>query len=204
MEHSLSRTHRRFGQQALPGRDDVRCLGQPPTMTSRSASSTVPGCRDQLVDTADVYAQGESEENRRQGAAGRRDDIILDQVPRRDGRGPQPTGQLAALDHSRSRGLAAAAGHRWIDLYQVHRPARRTDVEETLSALTDPRPPGQDRCIGSSTFPASQIVEAQWVARDRHLQRFVHRASAVLDPGAGRRGRRATHLRTLRHGRHVL
>jgi aryl-alcohol dehydrogenase-like predicted oxidoreductase len=64
-------------------------------------------------------------------------------------------------------------GTDWIDLYQVHRPDPRTDVEETLSALSDLVHQGKVRYIGASTFPASQIVDAQWVARDRHLQRFV-------------------------------
>ena len=61
----------------------------------------------------------------------------------------------------------------WIDLYQIHRPAPETDIEETLGALTDLVQQGKVRYIGSSTFPASQIVEAQWAARDRRLQRFV-------------------------------
>src|SRR5918994_703098 len=61
----------------------------------------------------------------------------------------------------------------WIDLYQVHRPRTDTDVEETLSALTDLVHQGKVRYIGSSTFPASQIVEAQWTAREQRLQRFV-------------------------------
>jgi aryl-alcohol dehydrogenase-like predicted oxidoreductase len=61
----------------------------------------------------------------------------------------------------------------WIDLYQVHRPDPGTDVEETLSALSDLVRQGKVRYIGSSTFPAGQIVEAQWTARDRGLQRFV-------------------------------
>jgi aryl-alcohol dehydrogenase-like predicted oxidoreductase len=60
----------------------------------------------------------------------------------------------------------------YIDLYQVHRPRVDTDVEETLSALTDLVHAGKIRYFGSSTFPASQIVEAQWVARDRGLERF--------------------------------
>jgi aryl-alcohol dehydrogenase-like predicted oxidoreductase len=59
-----------------------------------------------------------------------------------------------------------------IDLYQVHRPREDTDVEETLSALTDLVRQGKIRYFGSSTFPASQIVEAQWVSRDRGLERF--------------------------------
>jgi aryl-alcohol dehydrogenase-like predicted oxidoreductase len=61
----------------------------------------------------------------------------------------------------------------WIDLYQVHRIDPSTDVEETLSALSDLVHQGKVRYIGTSTFPASQIVEAQWAARDRNLQRFV-------------------------------
>jgi aryl-alcohol dehydrogenase-like predicted oxidoreductase len=48
-----------------------------------------------------------------------------------------------------------------------------TDVEETLSALTDLVRAGKVRYLGSSTFPPSQVVEAQWVARERGLQRFV-------------------------------
>ena len=61
----------------------------------------------------------------------------------------------------------------WIDLYQIHRPAPETDIEETLGALTDLVQQGKVRSIGSSTFPPSRIVEAQWAARDRRLQRFV-------------------------------
>ena len=67
----------------------------------------------------------------------------------------------------------------WIDLYQVHRPRTDTDIDidinikESLGALTDLVNQGKIRYLGASTFPASQIVEAQWVARDRGYQRFV-------------------------------
>ena len=61
----------------------------------------------------------------------------------------------------------------WIDLYQVHRPRIDTDIDETLGALSDLVHQGKIRYLGGSTFPASQIVEAQWVARERGLQRFV-------------------------------
>jgi aryl-alcohol dehydrogenase-like predicted oxidoreductase len=60
----------------------------------------------------------------------------------------------------------------WIDLYQMHRPDPGTDVEETLSALTDPVSQGKIRNFGSSTYPADLIVEAQWVADRRGLGRF--------------------------------
>ncbi len=59
-----------------------------------------------------------------------------------------------------------------IDLYLIHRPSPDTDIEETLSALTDLMRSGKVRAIGSSTFPASEIVEAQWVAERRALARF--------------------------------
>jgi aryl-alcohol dehydrogenase-like predicted oxidoreductase len=64
-------------------------------------------------------------------------------------------------------------GTDWIDLYQVHRWDPWTDHEETLTALTDLVAQGKVRYIGSSTYPAAQIVKAQWVARERGLQRFV-------------------------------
>ncbi len=60
----------------------------------------------------------------------------------------------------------------WIDLYQIHRPDPQTDYDETLGALTDLVQQGKVRYIGSSSFNAGQIVEAQWTARDRNLQRF--------------------------------
>ena len=64
-------------------------------------------------------------------------------------------------------------GTDWIDLYQIHRYEPETDIEETLDALTDLVQQGKVRYIGSSTFPPSAIVEAQWAARDRHLARYV-------------------------------
>jgi aryl-alcohol dehydrogenase-like predicted oxidoreductase len=60
----------------------------------------------------------------------------------------------------------------YIDLYQIHRPDPATDIEETLSALSDLIHSGKVRAIGSSTMPASDIVEAQWVAERRGLERF--------------------------------
>jgi aryl-alcohol dehydrogenase-like predicted oxidoreductase len=64
-------------------------------------------------------------------------------------------------------------GTDWIDLYQVHRPEPGTDIDETLGALTDLVHAGKVRYIGSSTFPPSAVVEAQWVAQKRGRERFV-------------------------------
>jgi len=63
-------------------------------------------------------------------------------------------------------------GTEWIDLYQIHRPDPATDIDETLGALTDLVRQGKVRSIGSSSFSAGQIVEAQWAARERNLERF--------------------------------
>ena len=128
-----------------------------------------------FIDTADVYGAGESEEIVGKALAdGRRDDVILatkfhnpmGEDPNR--RGNSRRWILRAVEDSLRR-----LGTDWIDLYQVHRPDPGTDVEETLSALTDLVRQGKVRYLGSSTFPASQIVEAQWAARDRNLERFV-------------------------------
>ncbi|MGH2927547.1 MAG: aldo/keto reductase, partial [Solirubrobacteraceae bacterium] len=56
---------------------------------------------------------------------------------------------------------------------QIHRPEADTEIDETLGALTDLVRAGKVRYIGSSTFPASRIVEAQWVAQRRGRERFV-------------------------------
>ena len=129
-----------------------------------------------FIDTADVYARGESEEIVGKAlAGGRRDDVILatkfhgamaDDDPNQQGSSRRWI--VREVEHSLRR-----LGTDWIDLYQVHRPRTDTDIEETLGALSDLVHQGKVRYIGHSTFPASQIVEAQWVARERNLQRFV-------------------------------
>jgi aryl-alcohol dehydrogenase-like predicted oxidoreductase len=127
-----------------------------------------------FIDTADVYGAGESEEIVGKALAGRRDDVVLatkfhnpmgEDLNRR---GNSRRWIMRAVEDSLRR-----LGTDWIDVYQVHRPDPGTDVEETLSALTDLVRQGKVRYLGSSTFPASQIVEAQVTARDRNLERFV-------------------------------
>jgi Predicted oxidoreductases (related to aryl-alcohol dehydrogenases) len=77
------------------------------------------------------------------------------------------------VDHAGAENSLRRLKTDYIDLYQVHRPSATTDVEETLGALTDLVRQGKVRYIGSSSYPASQIVEAQWVSRERNLARFV-------------------------------
>src|SRR3954452_14018518 len=126
-----------------------------------------------FIDTADVYSLGESEEIVGQALKGRRDDVVLAtkvNVPMDDDpnhRGNSRRWILREVESSLRR-----LGTDWIDLYQVHRPDPNTDIDETLGALTDLVHQGKVRCIGSSSFSAGQIVEAQWVARERRLERF--------------------------------
>jgi aryl-alcohol dehydrogenase-like predicted oxidoreductase len=119
-----------------------------------------------LIDTADAYSGGESEEMVGKAIAGRRDDIVLAtkvSLPtgdERNHRGSSRRWLVTALDDSLRR-----LGVDHVDLYQVHRWDPSTSDEETLSALTDLQRAGKIRSFGSSTFPAYRIVQAQWAAR---------------------------------------
>jgi aryl-alcohol dehydrogenase-like predicted oxidoreductase len=128
-----------------------------------------------FIDTADVYSRGESEEIVGKALSdGRRDNVILaTKVHGSMGDDPNEFGNtrrwiVREVDNSLRRLRTD-----WIDLYQIHRPEADTDIDETLGALSDLVRAGKVRYIGSSTFPASAIVEAQWVARDRGRERFV-------------------------------
>src|SRR4051812_3446730 len=128
-----------------------------------------------FIDTADVYGQGESEEIVGKALTrGRRDDVILaTKFHNAMGDDPNQRGNSRRWIVRAVEGSLRRLGTDWIDLYQVHRIDPGTDIEETLAALSDLVHQGKVRYVGTSTFPASHIVEAQWVARDRHLQRFV-------------------------------
>jgi|SRR5829696_3888454 len=128
-----------------------------------------------FIDTADVYARGESEEIVAKAlSGGRRDNVVLaTKFHGPMGDDPNERGNSRRWIVREVEASLKRLNTDWIDLYQVHRPEEDTDVEETLSALTDLVRAGKIRYAGSSTFPASQIVEAQWVARERGLTRFV-------------------------------
>ena len=127
-----------------------------------------------FLDTADAYSAGESEEIVRKALEGRRDDVVLaTKVHFPMGSGPNQRGNSRRWILSECEASLRRLGTDWIDLYQIHRPDPDCDVDETLGALSDLVHQGKVRYIGSSTFPASQIVEAQWVAERRNRERFV-------------------------------
>jgi len=126
-----------------------------------------------FVDTADVYSQGESEEIVGKALKGRRDDVVLATkffMPM--GENPNTRGGSRRWIVQEVESSLKRLGTDYIDLYQVHRPDPAVDVEETLGALTDLVQQGKVRYIGSSSYSAGEIVEAQWTARERGLQRF--------------------------------
>jgi aryl-alcohol dehydrogenase-like predicted oxidoreductase len=140
-----------------------------------------------VVDTADAY--GDSEDVVGKALEGRRDDVVLATKFSR------PTGQDPNHQGASRRWIVTAVENSlrrlrtdYIDLYQLHRPDPRTDIEETLSALTDLLRSGKVRSIGASETPATDIVEAQWVAERRGLARFhtEQPAYSILNRGIER------------------
>jgi aryl-alcohol dehydrogenase-like predicted oxidoreductase len=128
-----------------------------------------------FVDTADVYSFGESEEivGKALARTKRHKVVLATKVHGQMGQDPNAQGNsrrwiIAECDNSLRR-----LGTDYIDLYQIHRPSPETDIDETLGALTDLVRAGKIRYFGSSTFPAHEIVEAQWVAERRARERFV-------------------------------
>src|SRR5947207_7917347 len=126
-----------------------------------------------FIDTADVYSFGESEEIVGKALQGRRDSVVL------------ATKFVAPMgEDTNQRG----ASRRWImqevenslrrldtdyiDLYQAHRPDPTVDLDETLGAMSDLVHQGKIRVLGSSTYPAELIAEAQWTAERRGRERF--------------------------------
>lgn len=142
-----------------------------------------------FIDTADRYSTGESEAIVGKALQGRRDNIVL--ATKVHG----PMGDDPNMQGNSRRWITRAVEDSlrrlrtdYIDLYQIHRPTPDTDIEETLSVLTDLMRAGKVRAIGSSTFPVSEIVEAQWVAERRGLARFRTEQPpySILDRGIER------------------
>jgi aryl-alcohol dehydrogenase-like predicted oxidoreductase len=151
-----------FGPWGNPDRDE--CI----RMTHAALDAGI-----NFVDTADIYGGGESERILGEALAGRRDDVVLatkfhaamGDDPNR--RGNSRRWIVRACEESLRR-----LNTDWIDLYQAHRPDPTCDMDETLGALSDLVHAGKVRALGSSTFPAHEIVEAQWVAERRGRERF--------------------------------
>ncbi len=145
-------------------------------MTRPRSSTAALDAGINFIDTADVYSRGESEEIVGKAlAGGRRDSVVLatkahgkmhDDDPNQFGNSRRWL--VKEVENSLKRLKTD-----WIDLYQIHRPEPDTDIDETLGALSDLVACRQGPSIGSSTFPAWQIVQAQWAAEKRGRERFM-------------------------------
>jgi aryl-alcohol dehydrogenase-like predicted oxidoreductase len=125
-----------------------------------------------FIDTADRYSNGQSEEIVGAALKGRRENVVIGtKVHGPMGADPNQQGGsrrwiMRAVEDSLRRLQTD-----YIDLYQLHRPVPDTDIEEVLSTFTDLVRAGKIRIFGTSTFPASDILDAQWVAERRGLYR---------------------------------
>ncbi|MBU2662778.1 aldo/keto reductase [Actinoplanes bogorensis] len=126
-----------------------------------------------FIDTADVYSYGESEEIVGRALQGRRDQVVIaTKFGRPMSEDPNQQGASRRWIRQAVEGSLRRLQTDYIDVYQMHRPDPGTDLEETLSALTDLVRSGKVRAIGTSGLPASDIVETQWLAERRGLERF--------------------------------
>jgi aryl-alcohol dehydrogenase-like predicted oxidoreductase len=172
--------HRMLGRTGVPvsklclGAMMFGAWGEPDHQESIRIIHTALDAGINFIDTADVYSGGESEEIVGKALAdGRRDAVFLaTKVGFPMG---EDAHQRGASRRRIIRGIEDSLRRLntdWIDLYQIHRPDPNTDIDETLGALTDLVHQGKIRYFGHSTFPASEIVEAQWAAERRGRERF--------------------------------
>ena len=127
-----------------------------------------------LFDTADIYSGGASETILAEALGEKRGKVLI---------ATKVYGTMGKGDHERglSRQHIVAACEAslkrlntdYIDLYQMHSPDKDTPVEETLGALDDLVTQGKVRYLGNSNFTGWQIADADWIARNEHMNRFV-------------------------------
>jgi len=128
-----------------------------------------------FIDTADVYANGESEEIVGKAlSGGRREHVVLaTKVHGSMGEDPNEFGNTRRWITTEVDNSLRRLGTDWIDLYQIHRPELDTDLDETLGALTDLVRAGKIRYFGSSNLSGWQVAHAEWISRTSGFERFV-------------------------------
>ena len=126
-----------------------------------------------FVDTANVYAAGESETMVGHALKGRRHEVVLaTKVRGRMGPGPNQVGLSRLHIFESVEASLRRLGTDYIDLYQIHRPDLLTNLEDTLRTLDDLVRAGKVRCIGCSNLEAWVIMKALGISRAEHLERF--------------------------------
>ena len=152
-----------------------------------------------IIDTADVYSGGESEEIVGRAIKAHRDDLVLaTKFGMPMGEDPNQRGGSRKWIMREVENSLRRLNTDYIDLYQMHRPDYETDIGETLLALSDLVRAGKIRAFGSSMFPAEIITGAQWAAERHGCSRFLteqpmysiftRKAEAAVFPTAQRYG----------------
>ena len=128
-----------------------------------------------FFDTADVYGgQGKSEEMLGNALKGRRHEVVLaTKFASPMGKGPDKRGGSRRYVMEAVEASLRRLQTDYIDLYQMHQPDPDTPIEETLSALDDLVTQGKVRYLGNSNFTGWMIADADWTARNEHMNRFV-------------------------------
>jgi aryl-alcohol dehydrogenase-like predicted oxidoreductase len=163
-----------LGTMTFGGRGQFRDVGQTDLEGARRQIDMALDAGVNLIDTADVYSEGASEEILGQALNGRRDQVLIATKARFPvGPGPNDAGSsrhhlIEACERSLRR---LQTDH--IDLYQVHEWDGLTPLEETLAALEHLVQSGKVRYVGCSNFAGWQVMKALGVARVRGLPEFV-------------------------------
>ena len=127
-----------------------------------------------LIDTAEMYAQGRSEEIVGKALKGKRPQVIIaTKFGYPTSIGPRERGGsrnyiMKAVEHS-----LKSLNTEYIDLYYFHYPDPETPIEETLRAMDDLVRSGKVRYIGCSNFAAWQLCEALWTSKLHDLEPFI-------------------------------
>jgi aryl-alcohol dehydrogenase-like predicted oxidoreductase len=127
-----------------------------------------------FIDTADVYSAGESEVivGKALSTVDRSRVVLATKAHAPMSDDPNAWGNSRRWIIAECENSLRRLDTDYLDLYQIHRPDEGVDIDDTLGALTDLVHAGKIRYFGSSTFPAEQIVKAQWVADRRGRERF--------------------------------
>ncbi|HWA59936.1 MAG TPA: aldo/keto reductase [Caulobacteraceae bacterium] len=170
--------YRRLGTSGLKVSEiGLGCNNFGMRLDQAGTTAVVNACLDEGItffDTADVYGASKSETMLGEALNGKRHEVVLatkfasPMGPGPDQRGGSRRYVMNAVEASLKRLKTD-----YIDLYQMHRPDPDTPIEETLGALDDLVTQGKVRYIGNSNFSGWQIADADWIARDAHMNRFV-------------------------------
>jgi len=127
-----------------------------------------------MIDTADVYSEGLSEEILGEALGARRDQVLIATRARMPmGQGPNDAGLSRHHIVRAAEASLRRLGTDHIDLYQVHEWDGQTPLEETLSALHALVTSGKVRYIGASNYAGWQLMKALWTSERRGFERFV-------------------------------